>query len=331
MKVSVIGAGSWGTALAHVLGLGGNDVMLWARKQEVCDGVNERHENPRYLIGCKIDSHVKASTSFEEVLSGASAVVIVTPSAVIRQTCANIAPFVNGDTPIVVCCKGVEEGSGLVPVEVLEAELGNASRLAALAGPNHAEEVILGIPAGTVIASQSEQTARFFQGLFATEAFRTYVSEDVIGVEVCAAAKNVVAIACGLSYGMGYGDNTASLLMTRGLAEMSRLVAACGGMPMTCLGLAGVGDLIATCTSEHSRNRTFGYRLAQGTTLERYKAETHMVVEGALACRTLMSLAESVGVELPIVETVRRVVWEGSNLELAAAQLFGRELKPEFY
>ena len=151
MKVSVIGAGSWGTALAHVLGLGGNDVALWARKQEVCDGVNERHENPRYLIGCKIDSHVKASTSFEEVLSGASAVVIVTPSAVIRQTCANIAPFVNGDTPIVVCCKGVEEGSGLVPVEVLEAELGNASRLAALAGPNHAEEVILGIPAGTVI------------------------------------------------------------------------------------------------------------------------------------------------------------------------------------
>ena len=139
------------------------------------------------------------------MLSGASAVVIVTPSAVIRQTCANIAPFVNGDTPIVVCCKGVEEGSGLVPVEVLEAELGNASRLAALAGPNHAEEVILGIPAGTVIASQSEQTARFFQGLFATEAFRTYISEDVIGVEVCAAAKNVIAIACGLSYGMGYG------------------------------------------------------------------------------------------------------------------------------
>ena len=230
-----------------------------------------------------------------------------------------------------VCCKGVEEGSGLVPVEVLEAELGNASRLAALAGPNHAEEVILGIPAGTVIASQSEQTARFFQELFATEAFRTYISEDVIGVEVCAAAKNVVAIACGLSYGMGYGDNTASLLMTRGLAEMSRLVAACGGMPMTCLGLAGVGDLIATCTSEHSRNRTFGYRLAQGITLEQYKAETHMVVEGALACRTLMSLAESVGVELPIAETVRRVVWEGSNLELAAAQLFGRELKPEFY
>ena len=331
MKVSVIGAGSWGTALAHVLGQGGNDVMLWARKPEVREGVNTSHRNPRYLVDCDIDPHVHASVDFAEVLQGTGAVVIVTPSAVIRQTCANIAPFVSNETPIVVCCKGVEEGSGLVPVEVLEAELGNSERLAALAGPNHAEEVILGIPAGTVIASRSEQTARFFQELFATEAFRTYISEDVVGVEVCAAAKNVIAIACGLSYGMGYGDNTASLLMTRGLAEMSRLVAACGGLPMTCLGLAGVGDLIATCTSEHSRNRTFGYRLAQGTSLEQYKAETHMVVEGALACRTLMSLAESVGVELPIAETVRRVVWEGLDPRKAAAALFDRELKPEFY
>lgn len=331
MKVSVIGAGSWGTALAHVLGVGGCDVMLWARKPEVCEGINERHRNPRYLTDCDIDDHVRASADFGEVLTDTAAVVIVTPSSVIRQTCESIAPFVDASTPIVVCSKGVEEGSGLVPVEVLEAELGGAERLAALAGPNHAEEVILGIPAGTVIASQSEETARFFQRLFSTEFFRTYISEDVVGVEVCAAAKNVVAIACGLSYGMGYGDNTASLLMTRGLAEMSRLVAACGGLPMTCLGLAGVGDLIATCTSEHSRNRTFGYRLAQGTSLEQYKAETHMVVEGALACRTLMSLAESLNVELPIAETVRRVVWEGLDARKAAAELFERELKPEFY
>ncbi len=331
MKVSVIGAGSWGTALAHVLGVGGCDVMLWARKPEVCEGINERHRNPRYLTDCDINAHVRASVDFGEVLTDAAAVVIVTPSSVIRQTCENIAPFVDASTPIVVCSKGVEEGSGLVPVEVLEAELGGAERLAALAGPNHAEEVILGIPAGTVIASQSEETARFFQRLFSTEFFRTYISEDVVGVEVCAAAKNVVAIACGLSYGMGYGDNTASLLMTRGLAEMSRLVAACGGLPMTCLGLAGVGDLIATCTSEHSRNRTFGYRLAQGTSLEQYKAETHMVVEGALACRTLMSLAESLNVELPIAETVRRVVWEGLDARKAASELFERELKPEFY
>ena len=152
-----------------------------------------------------------------------------------------------------------------------------------------------------------------------------------MGVEVCAASKNVVAIATGLAYGMGYGDNTAALLMTRGLAEMSRLVAACGGLPMTCLGLAGVGDLIATCTSEHSRNRTFGFRMAQGTTLEQYKAETHMVVEGALACKTLGALASSVGVELPIANTVRRVVWEGLEPKQAAAELFERELKPEFY
>ena len=152
--------------------------------------------------------------------------------------------------------------------------------------------MILGIPAGTVIASQSEQTARFFQGLFRTERF--HLHQLKYRRWVCAAAKNVIAIACGLSYGMGYGDNTASLLMTRGLAEMSRLVAACGGMPMTCLGLAGVGDLIATCTSEHSRNHTFGYRLAQGTTLEQYKAETHMVVEGAL-CVSHAHVARRIG------------------------------------
>lgn len=331
MKVSVIGAGSWGTALAHVLGSKGNQVSLWARKQEVCDGINEHHRNPRYLVDCDISENITASTSYEDVLRDTHAVVIVTPSSILRETCVSIAPFVSEDTPIIICSKGVEEGSGLVPVEIFEAELGNAARLAALAGPNHAEEVVLGIPAGTVIASSNEDTARFFQELFATNAFRTYISEDVVGVEVCAAAKNVVAIACGISYGMGYGDNTASLLMTRGLAEMSRLVSACGGMPMTCLGLAGVGDLIATCTSEHSRNRTFGYRLAGGTTLEEYKAETHMVVEGALACRTLKALADSVGVELPIAAAVRSVVWEGADAKLMAASLFDRELKPEFY
>lgn len=331
MKVSVIGAGSWGTALAHLLGTAGNDVMLWARKPEVCDGINNQHRNPRYLVDSLVNERVHASNDYEAVLCGSEAVVIVTPSSIMRDVACDIRPFVTFETPIIICSKGVEAETGLLPVEVFGQELGNESRLAALTGPNHAEEVIKGIASGTVVASSNRDTALFFQELFATDTFRTYVSDDVLGAEICAAFKNVIAIAVGASYGIGLGDNTAALIMTRGLAEMSRLVEACGGTAMTCLGLAGVGDLIATCTSEHSRNRTFGYRLATGTTLEQYREETHMVVEGALACKTIDALAKAHQVELPITEMVRSVLWEQADFHEAANALFERSLKPEFY
>lgn len=331
MNVSVIGAGSWGTALAHLLGCAGHAVRLWARKPEVCEGINENHVNPRYLSQNRVHENVWATPSFEEALAKTEAVVVVTPSSIMRQTACDIKPFVSESTPIVVCSKGVEAQSGLLPIEVFEAELGNASRLAVLAGPNHAEEVIKNIPSGTVIASPCEQTARFFQELFATDTFRTYTSEDAVGVEVCAAFKNVIAIAVGASYGLGLGDNTAALLMTRGLAEMSRLAEACGGQALTCMGLAGMGDLVVTCTSEHSRNRTFGYRMATGTTLDQYCEETHMVVEGALACKTLQALAEKYQVEMPIAEMVYSIVWEGKDAREVATALFDRALRPEFY
>lgn len=331
MKVSVIGAGSWGTALAHLLGTAGNDVMLWARKPEVCDGINNQHRNPRYLVDSLVNERVHASNDYEAVLCGSEAVVIVTPSSIMRDVARDIRPFVTFETPIIICSKGVEAETGLLPVEVFDQELGNESRLAALTGPNHAEEVIKGIASGTVVASSDRDTALFFQELFATDTFRTYVSDDVLGAEICAAFKNVIAIAVGASYGIGLGDNTAALIMTRGLAEMSRLVEACGGTAMTCLGLAGVGDLIATCTSEHSRNRTFGYRLATGTTLEQYREETHMVVEGAFACKTIDALAKAHQVELPITEMVRSVLWEQADFHEAANALFERSLKPEFY
>ena len=222
-------------------------------------------------------------------------------------------------------------GSGLLPVEVFEAELGNVARLAVLSGPNHAEEVVKGIPSATVIASQSEATATFFQDLFACESFRTYVSDDVCGVELCAAFKNVIAIAVGLSYGLGFGDNTAAMLMTRGLAEMSRLVVKAGGQAITCMGLAGTGDLIATCTSEHSRNRRFGKMVAEGKTLDDFTQETHMVAEGALACKTIGTLAAHYGVELPITEAVRAVVWEGAEPKEIGRALADRPLTTEFY
>lgn len=330
MRVSVIGAGSWGTALAQTLACGGNEVRMWARKAEVCDGINSAHRNPRYLQSARLSDSVTAYPTYGEALEGAQAVVVVTPSAVMRHVAQDLSGFVADDVPIVIGFKGVEQDSGCLPVEVFAQEMGNVSRFAVLSGPNHAEEVVFGQPCATVIASEDPDTARFFQRLFSTQSFRAYASDDVRGVELCAAFKNVIAIAVGASYGLGYGDNTAAMIMTRGLAEMSRLVEACGGSAMTCLGLAGAGDLIATCTSEHSRNRTFGSKMAQGMSLDEYREQTHMVVEGALACKTLDTLARRHEVDLPITETVRSVLWEGADLRVAAESMFDRPLKPEF-
>ena len=331
MNVAVIGAGSWGTALAQVAALNGHDVVLWARRPEVASYVNLEHRNPDYLKDARLDSRVRATSSIAEAIEGALAVVSVTPSKYVRSTADLLAPVVSRDLPIVVCSKGVELGTGLVPSQVFEEVLGNPARLAALSGPNHAEEIVKGVAAGTVVASESKETAEFFQKLLASETFRVYTSDDVMGVELCAAFKNVIAIAVGVAYGLGYGDNTAAMLMTRGQAEMSRLVAAAGGNPMTCMGLAGTGDLIATCMSRHSRNRTFGEALAGGETVEQYEARMHMVVEGAQACRTLEALSERYQVELPITDVVRSMVWEHVDPREVASLLASRSLKPEFY
>lgn len=331
MKVSVIGAGSWGTAIAQTLAGKGYNIGLWARKPEVVSSINIEHVNPRYLSDVKLSENIVATVSHKDTLVNAEATVIVTPSNLIRGVARALAPCIDDDFPIIICSKGVEEGSGLLPVEVFEDELGNSDRLAVLSGPNHAEEVIRQVPSATVIASTSQDTARYFQDMFATETFRTYTSSDAIGVEICAAFKNIIAIAVGISYGIGFGDNTAALLMTRGIAEMSRLVAACGGDPLTCMGLAGAGDMIATCTSEHSRNRRLGSMIAEGKTLDDFTAETHMVAEGALACKTMETLAEMQSVELPITKVVRGIMWEGDDARIAATQLASRPLTTEFY
>lgn len=329
-RVAIVGAGSWGTALAQLAATAGNDVRLWARKEEVARGINADHVNPRYLADARLSERIEASTDIVRVVGGADAVVIVTPSSVMRETARAIAAHVGAKTPVALAAKGVEAETGMLPVEVFDEVLGGLGRLAALTGPNHAEEVVRGVPSGTVVSSYVPRTARFFQSLLSTESFRIYVGNDVVGAEVCAAYKNVIAIAVGASYGLGMGDNTAALLMTRGLAEMSRLVAACGGNAMTCMGLAGMGDLEVTCMSPHSRNRTFGYELAQGVTLDAYRARTHMVVEGALACRTLHDLALAHDVDLPLARTVRAIVWEGYDAVAAAQDLLDRPQKPEF-
>ena len=332
MNVAVIGAGSWGTALAQVAAGNGHDVRLWARRGEVARAINETHCNPDYLADADLSELIAASASMGDVLAGAQAVLVVTPSAHLRATAEAMRDAgLAADVPLAICSKGVEAQTGYVPAQLFEQIVGGPERIAALSGPNHAEEIVRGIPAGTVVASVSRETAEFFQKLLGSEAFRVYTSDDVLGVELCAAFKNVIAIAVGMAYGLGYGDNTAAMLMTRGQAEMGRLIEAAGGDQLTCMGLAGTGDLIATCMSRHSRNRAFGEAFVAGTTLAEYETSRHMVVEGAQACRTLATLSARYQVELPITDTVRSLVWEGADVRTVAAALTSRAPKPEFY
>ena len=294
--------------------------------------INEEHRNPRYLSDYRLPSAIRATADYACACEGAEAVVIVTPSAALRSVAADLRELIAPGTPIVICSKGVEEKTGLLPIDTFAAELGNAGRMAVLSGPTHAEEVICRKPSAAVVASADEGTALFFRDLFATRFFRTYTSDDPVGVELCAAFKNVIAIAVGISYGMGFGDNTAAMLITRGLAEMSRMVVAAGGEALTCMGLGGAGDMVVTCMSQHSRNRRFGEQyVARGLTLDDFTAQTHMVVEGAIACKTLATLEARYGVDLPLTDTVRSVVWEGVNPREAAAALIDRPLKSEFY
>lgn len=331
MRVAVIGAGSWGTAIAWMLGTKGEEVRLWAHRLEVAETINTNHRNPRYLVDVVLPQTITASVTVSEVLDGAEAVVVVTPSATMRDTARMIVEDIALETPVIVLSKGVEAGTGYLMLDVLAQELGSPRRFAVLSGPTHAEEVAIGMPSAAVVASSAPETARFFQDLFFTPEFRVYTSEDVVGVELCAACKNIIAIGCGVAAGAGYGDNTAAMIMTRGLAEMSRLTKALGGDPLTCMGLAGMGDLIVTCTSAHSRNRSLGMLLAKGGTLEEFTEKTHMVAEGAIAARTVTDLARSKGIELPLSEVMRSMLWEGMGIQEAASQLLTRSPKEELH
>lgn len=332
MKIAVIGAGSWGTALSQVIADAGNEPCLWARRESVSSTINAEHRNPDFLSRYELSKAITSTSSFEEALTEAQACVIVVPSKYLRDTARSIKPYVGADLKIIICSKGVEEKTGALPEEIFEDELGGASRLATLSGPTHAEEVIAKIASGAVIASACSETAVYFRDLFATRYFRTYTSDDVVGVELCAAFKNVIAIAVGISYGIGNGDDTAAMLITRGLAEMSRMVLACGGREMTCMGLAGAGDMIVTCMSRHSRNRRFGQDyIACGKNLDDFECDTHMVVEGAIACKTLDVLSKRYDVELPITDAIRRIVWQGESPKSIANELVDRPLKDEFY
>jgi glycerol-3-phosphate dehydrogenase (NAD(P)+) len=331
VRISVIGAGSWGTAVCWLLGNNDHEIKLWAREPEIADGVNETHRNPMFLPDVDLPHSVSASADIGVALEGAEAVVMVTPSVGVRATAESMKPHINSDTPVVILSKGVEQDTLMLMTEVLEDVLGGRDRIAGLSGPNHAEEVSRGVPSATVVAAHNEDVARLFQDAFMTQTFRVYTNTDVVGVELCGASKNIVAIAAGVCDGLGYGDNTKATLMTRGLAEMSRLGLALGANPLTYMGLAGMGDLIVTCTSRHSRNRGLGEMVAKGGTMQEFYDKTHMVAEGAVACLSVAELGVREGVEMPITNMVKAVLYDGLDPRSAGAELMGRAARDELH
>ncbi|MCC7106302.1 MAG: NAD(P)-dependent glycerol-3-phosphate dehydrogenase [Chloroflexi bacterium] len=327
----MLNAGGWGTALAVMLARQGHDVMLWARRSEAAICLRESRRNAAYLPGVEIPSEVAISSDLAEVLAGRSIVGVAAISAGLRGLAQEVARLLDPDALVFHGTKGFELDTLATGSQVLAEELGPRfrGRIAALSGPTHAEEVGNGLPTAAVLACPSGSVAAALQAELTSAAFRVYTNPDVIGVEVCASLKNVIALAAGVGDGLGFGDNAKAALITRGLAEMGRLAAALGGQRETASGLAGLGDVVATCTSRHSRNRRAGELLGQGRSLASVLAETRMVIEGVPATRAAARLAERTGVELPISRQVVSELVEGQSPLSAIAALMGREATTE--
>ena len=331
MNIALIGTGSWGTAMAGLVASHGHAVTMWSHDVEPVVEINEHHTNACYLKDYQLPSGVRATNSHEEALQGADAVIFAVPSAFLRSVAHDCAPFIGDTTPVLCLAKGIELNTGKLMSDVLADEIGHPERVAALSGPNHAEEICRGCLSAAVIASADQEVGNFFKTLTLSPTFRVYLSNDMTGVEMCGAMKNIMAIVCGIAAGSGLGDNALALIMTRGLAEISRLVHTCGGEAMTCMGLAGMGDLIVTCTSQFSRNRTFGEAFAKGETLEHYEARRHMVVEGAAAARSVSQLARAKGVDVPLTFALESALYDGVSLDQALTTLLDRIPNEEFY
>ena len=308
-RISVLGAGSWGTAFSLVLADAGNDVTLWARREEVCETINRRRENTDYLPGVELPAKVTATHDTERALSDAEVVVFAVPSQTFRSNLEQWAPHVPSSAVMVSLMKGVELGTLKRMSEVIgEVTDAGPERVAVVSGPNLSHEISQREPAASVVACADESVAKSLQRLVHSPAFRPYTSVDVVGCELGGAYKNVVALSVGMAVGLGFGDNTTASVITRGLAETARLAMAMDADPLTLMGLAGLGDLVATCSSPLSRNRTFGEKLGLGMTTEEIVASTRQVAEGAKSCSSLLALAEKVGVDAPIAEHVEAVV-----------------------
>jgi glycerol-3-phosphate dehydrogenase (NAD(P)+) len=329
-RVAVMGSGSWGTAFAKVLGDAGSEVTLWARRPELAEAIRTTSENPDYLAGVPLPEHMTASSDPAEVLDGADLVVLAVPSQSLRENLGAWTADLPGSAVLVSLMKGVELGTTMRMSEVIR-EVADVpeERVAVISGPNLAKEVAQEQPTATVVACSDESAAVGIQNACHTRYFRPYTNTDVVGCELGGAVKNVIALVVGMAEGMGFGDNTKAGLITRGLAETARLGQALGADPMTVAGLAGLGDLVATCTSPLSRNRTFGERLGRGETLEEAVAATRQTAEGVKSCRAILELAQKHDVDMPITRHVVQVVFEGMTPKDMVASLQARDTKSE--
>jgi glycerol-3-phosphate dehydrogenase (NAD(P)+) len=327
-RVAVLGAGGWGTTLADLLARKGDEVRLWAYEPDVVEAINTGHENPVYLPDCALAPNLTAGSDTRDVIRGAEVIVSAAPSHAVRAVLGRVAGWVSPGTLVVSATKGLEVDS-LASMSAVIRETLPGARVAVLSGPSFAQEVYLGQPTAVVAAAAEPGTAEEAQQLFATPRFRVYSHDDVIGVELGGALKNVIAIAAGILEGLGLGNNPRAALLTRGLAEISRLGVALGADPLTFAGLAGMGDLILTACGQLSRNRALGVAVAQGLSFEDYRAQHRSIAEGANASRAGEALGARAGVELPITAQVCDVLFRGKPAREGVAELMGRELKSE--
>ena len=326
-KISVLGSGGWGTAVAIMLGENGHQLILWSYFPQESKELQKYRENRPFLPGVPIPEAVEFTSEIQRC-ADADLIIMASPSHAIRSTAQALSPYVSPGQVVLNISKGLEEGSHATLSQVLKQEL-KSCEIAVMSGPSHAEEVSRRVPTTNVVAAHSEATAEFIQDMMMNPHFRVYTNPDILGVELGGSLKNVIALCAGILDGMGLGDNTKAALMTRGIVEMSRLGVAMGARPETFNGLSGIGDLIVTCTSMHSRNRRAGILIGQGKSLEEAQTEVKMVVEGVKTCRAAKELADDMGVEMPIVNEAYRVLFEGMPPQQAIENLMGRDKKHE--
>lgn len=329
IRAAVIGAGSWGTTVGHLLAQN-VETVVWARERDVADDINEHHRNSRYLAGYELHPALRATDDIADAVSSADLLVMGVPSHGFRSVLEAAAEHVRAWIPVVSLAKGLEQGTNKRMTEVIN-EVVPGHPYGVMTGPNLAKEILAGDAAATVLAMSDTTVAERLQSIFATDLFRVYTNEDVIGCEVAGALKNVMAIASGMADGLGTGDNTRAAVITRGLAELSRLGMAMGGNPFTFAGLAGMGDLVATCISVQSRNRHVGEELGKGRTIDEIIEEMRMVAEGVKTVSVVRELSEQYGIEMPIADEVYRVINEGQPAREAYRGLLGRRQRREMH
>ncbi|MCR5717353.1 MAG: NAD(P)H-dependent glycerol-3-phosphate dehydrogenase [Lachnospiraceae bacterium] len=327
-KIGLIGAGSWGTALSKLLANNGHEVIVWSIDEKEIQMLKTEHEQKDKLPGVKLPESICYTMDLAAAIGGRDVLVLAVPSKFIRSTAKNMCPYVTKGQIIVSVAKGVEESSLKPMSEVIEDEIPQAD-VAVLCGPSHAEEVGAGLPTTIVAGAKSKATAELLQNIFMNEVFRVYISPDILGIEIGAALKNVIALAAGIADGLGYGDNTKAALITRGITEITRLGVAMGGKFETFCGLTGVGDLIVTCASMHSRNRRAGILIGQGKTMEEAMDEVSQIVEGVYSAKAARALAKKYEIEMPIIEQVNQVLFEGKSAADAVKDLMVRDKKIE--